>query len=187
MTPRRAALLLVLVASSGLVEVTSAFVTTARGGEVTRARTITCAATHDACAKTPATATTTTTSRRGALVTGAAALPLAALGFVAAAPRAAYAEEKEKIPTELFELRLLLKESMAQLDEVPALLKAEKWDSVRALLIKPPLADLWEKRAGRPVLKNLATAIGDNDGDEMAALEAREDAISHLRFLDMAV
>ena len=101
-------------------------------------------------------------------------------------PRAALSDEG-KVPTDLPGLLQILKESQAMLDEVPELLKAEKWDAVRALLIKPPLSDLWEKRAGRPVLKNLATAIGDADGDELAALEAREDVISHLRFLDMAV
>ncbi len=36
-------------------------------------------------------------------------------------------------------------------------------------------------------MPNFAEAIGKNGGDELAALEAREEAITHLRFLDMAV
>ena len=36
------------------------------------------------------------------------------------------------------------------------------------------------------MLKAFAAAVGDAGGDELAALEARDDAMSHLRFLDMA-
>lgn len=121
-TPRRAVLTLLVLAVTSTeafrpFQLGRSFVTTAtRGGEVTRATsttTIACAATRDASANNP-------TTRRGVLGTGAATLPLAALGFVVGAPPAARAEEatKEKVPTELPELRLLLKESMAQLDEV---------------------------------------------------------------------
>jgi hypothetical protein len=108
---------------------------------------------------------------------------------VAAAAAAAEGQQTDgkALPTDLAALLRLVAEAQAQLEEVPSLLKEQKWDGVRALLLVPPLSDLWEKRSGRPLLKNLATAIGDVDGDEMAALEAREDAISHLRFLDMAV
>lgn len=123
-TPRRAVLTLLFLAVTSTeafrpFQLGRSFVTTAtRGGEVTRATsttstTIACAATRDASANNP-------TTRRGVLGTGAATLPLAALSFVVGAPPAARAEEatKEKVPTELPELRLLLKESMAQLDEV---------------------------------------------------------------------
>ena len=73
-----------------------------------------------------------------------------------------------------------------QLDPVPELLKSRKWDAVRAILITPPLSDCWGKNA-RPLLREYASAVGDGGGDELAALEAREDAMSHLRYLDMAV
>jgi hypothetical protein len=60
---------------------------------------------------------------------------------------------------------------------------------VRAILIKPPLSDLWSSGGTKQLLKQYADAIGNElpDGDEIAALELREDAISHLRYLDMAV
>ena len=59
--------------------------------------------------------------------------------------------------------------------QVPGLLEARKWDSVRAILITPPLSDCWGKNA-RPLLRDFAAALGDSGGDELAALEAREDA-----------
>ena len=61
---------------------------------------------------------------------------------------------------------------------MPGLLEARKWDSVRAILITPPLSDCWGKNA-RPLLRDFAAALGDSGGDELAALEAREDAMSH--------
>lgn len=80
----------------------------------------------------------------------------------------------------------LLQQARKQLDVVPDLIKAEKWDSVRAVLITPPLADCFAKTS-RPLLSNYADTIGSAGGDELAALEGKEDAISHLRYLDMAV
>jgi hypothetical protein len=79
-----------------------------------------------------------------------------------------------------------VKAAQLQLEQVPKLIEAEKWDSVRSVLAKPPLSDCWTKSA-RPLLPKYAEAIGEADGDELAALEAKEDAISHLRYLDMAV
>jgi len=73
-----------------------------------------------------------------------------------------------------------------QLRPVPGLIEKERWDSVRAILISPPLSDCWAK-TGRPLLQRYAEALGDAGGDELEALEAREDAVSHLRYLDMAV
>ena len=74
-----------------------------------------------------------------------------------------------------------------QLDAIPALLRESKWDSVRAILITPPLSDCWTKSSRKlPLLPSFAEAIGDAGGDELAALEAKEEAISHLRYLDMA-
>ena len=80
----------------------------------------------------------------------------------------------------------LVRQARAQLTAVPDLIKAEKWDSVRAILITPPLSDCWAK-TNRPLLQNYAEAVGDAGKDELAALEAKEDANSHLRYLDMAV
>jgi hypothetical protein len=79
-----------------------------------------------------------------------------------------------------------IKEARAQLDAVPDLIKSEKWDSVRAILITPPLSDCWAKGA-KPTLQKYAEAIGGADGDELAVLESRDDLASSLRFLDMAV
>mmetsp|Transcript_48887 Transcript_48887/g.98366 ORF Transcript_48887/g.98366 Transcript_48887/m.98366 type:complete len:219 (-) Transcript_48887:176-832(-) len=92
----------------------------------------------------------------------------------------------EPLPNDVGDLIILLKEARQQLEKVPSLVENQKWDSVRAVLITPPLSDCWSKNS-RPLLKALATYIGENDGDEMAALEAREDAISHLQYLDMSV
>jgi hypothetical protein len=86
----------------------------------------------------------------------------------------------------LSELLSLVKEARLQLDGVPALIETEKWDSVRAILIRPPLSDCWAKTA-RPLLTQYAQAIENAHGDELAALEAKEEVISHLRYLDMAV
>lgn len=82
-----------------------------------------------------------------------------------------------------------IKEARDQLEGVPDLIKDEKWDGVRAILVKPPLSNMWTSGGQNKLLNNYADAIGEEtpDGDEIAALELREDAISHLRYLDMAV
>jgi len=90
------------------------------------------------------------------------------------------------------QLALLLdqiKEGSKQLEAVPDLIKAEQWDGVRAILIKPPLSNMWTSGGANKLLNKYADAIGNElpDGDEIAALELREDLISHLRYLDMAV
>jgi hypothetical protein len=92
------------------------------------------------------------------------------------------AEDNNKIQ----ELRTLLLEAQTQLDLVPGMIQNEKWDAVRTTLMEAPLRDCWSKTT--PILKGYADAIGDTpDGDELAALEGREDLLQHLRFLDMAV
>ena len=59
---------------------------------------------------------------------------------------------------------------------------------VRAILVKPPLSNMWTSGGANKLLNNYAVALGEQpDGDEIAALELREDIISHLRYLDMAV
>lgn len=91
------------------------------------------------------------------------------------------------IPTSLKELTPLVRQARSQLSTIPGLIEEAKWDSVRGVLVKPPISDCWSKSS--KLLLNLASAIGEElpDGDELAALEAREDAASHLRYLDMAV
>ena len=84
-------------------------------------------------------------------------------------------------PTELLSL---LQEADTQMDKIPKFIEDEKWDSVRAILITQPLSDCREKK---PLLQKYAEALGDAGGDELAALEAKEDLQGHLRYLDMAV
>ena len=80
-----------------------------------------------------------------------------------------------------------LNEARAQLNPVPKLIKEQKWDAVRAILSTPPLVDCWGKTP-KPLLKMYAQAQDDlPNGDELAALELKEEALDHFRFLDMAV
>ena len=60
---------------------------------------------------------------------------------------------------------------------------------VRAVLIKPPLSELWTSGGSKKLLNVYAEVLGKElpNGDEIAALELREEVISHLRYLDMAV
>jgi hypothetical protein len=88
--------------------------------------------------------------------------------------------------TLLDDLLAQVQQAQTQLDKVPRLIEGEKWDSVRAILIEPPLADCWAK-TNRPLLTRYAEELGTVGGDELAALEAREELVSHLRYLDMAV
>lgn len=83
-------------------------------------------------------------------------------------------------------LKAQLIQASKQMESIPKLIDSEKWDSVRAILIEPPLSDCWA-RTNRPLLGNFAEALGDAGGDELAVLEVREELVSHLRFLDMAV
>ena len=69
------------------------------------------------------------------------------------------------------------------------MIKAEKWDAIRAVLAKPPLSTMWTSKGQKGLLNDYAAAIANElpNGDEIAALELREDIVSHLRYLDMAV
>ena len=82
--------------------------------------------------------------------------------------------------------RAALAEARDQLDPIPDYIREEKWDSVRASLLKRPLNDLWSK-ASSDVVVSYAERVGDAGGDELEALELREALSSHLRYLDMAV
>jgi hypothetical protein len=108
--------------------------------------------------------------------------------FLTLAPmiNAASASDPSSSDLQLPTLLSQIKEARAQLDAVPDLIRSEKWDSVRAILITPPLSDCWAKGA-KPTLQKYAEAIGEADGDELAVLESRDDLASSLRFLDMAV
>jgi hypothetical protein len=108
--------------------------------------------------------------------------------FLSLAPMisAAAASDPSLSDLQLPNLLSRIKEARAQLDAVPDLIRSEKWDSVRAILITPPLSDCWAKGA-KPTLQKYAEAIGEADGDELAVLESRDDLASSLRFLDMAV
>lgn len=101
---------------------------------------------------------------------------------VSVAPETSYAKGET-----LEQLQSQLKQARAQLNPVPKLIQEQKWDSVRAILITPPLSDCWSKTG--KLLQSYANAIGEElpDGDELAALELKEEALDHLRFLDMAV
>ena len=112
----------------------------------------------------------------GTMVSGAALLSLGAPSAQAAAAADDFAALRDKVT-----------EARRQLDPIPKLIKEEKWDSIRAILITPPLSDCWGKASGvNALLRSYAVAVGDQGGDELAALEAREEALDHLRFLDMA-
>lgn len=92
--------------------------------------------------------------------------------------------------TSLIELQSTLQRAVDQLQPVPTLIQQEKWDAVRAILIQPPISECWAKTAtnnARALLPSYAAAVGDAGGDELAALELKEDIVSHLRYLDMAV
>ena len=93
----------------------------------------------------------------------------------------------DEFPTNLEKLSPIIRTARSQLDEVPQLIADGKWDSVRAILISPPISDCWSKSS--KLLLNFANAVGEElpDGDELAALEARDELSSHLRYLDMAV
>mmetsp|Transcript_14396 Transcript_14396/g.48141 ORF Transcript_14396/g.48141 Transcript_14396/m.48141 type:complete len:190 (+) Transcript_14396:64-633(+) len=90
------------------------------------------------------------------------------------------------LPSDLADLSALVEKARRQLDPVPGLIENRKWDAIRAILITPPLSDCWSKNA-KPLLRSYASALGATpNGDELAALEAREEAVTHLQFLDMA-
>jgi hypothetical protein len=82
-----------------------------------------------------------------------------------------------------------IEQAKEQMKSIPNLIQKEEWDAVRAILIKPPLSDLWTKSSRKmPFLMEYAEAVGSTpNGDELAVLEAKEDVEGHLRFLDMAV
>lgn len=117
-------------------------------------------------------------SRRDVLGKSSACL----FGISGFLPQASWASSSSSLADSLENIQ----QARKQLEKVPNLIQNEKWDAVRAILITPPLADCWAKTS-RPLLKNYADQVGDSGGDELAAMEFKEDLISHLRYLDMAV
>lgn len=77
----------------------------------------------------------------------------------------------------------LLQQARRQLDAIPKMIENEQWDLVRQTLITPPLSECWTSNA--KLLKKWAAVVPD--GNELEAFELREEAISHLRYLDMSV
>ena len=84
---------------------------------------------------------------------------------------------------EVQETRDLIRTSIDQLTSAPAFIEREQWDNVRALLLKPPLSECWNKR--QPLLVKYAQEVGEEY--ELDVLELKEEVASHLRYLDMAV
>lgn len=100
-----------------------------------------------------------------------------------------FADAVENSSESLETILLEIQKARKQMNAVPDLIKSEQWDGVRAILITPPLSDLWTKSARKSsLLQDYANVIGTTPaGDELAVLEAKEDVEGHLRFLDMAV
>ena len=91
-------------------------------------------------------------------------------------------------PNDLASLKATVQQARGQLDPVSGIIEKQQWDKVRAILITPPLSDFWTTtKKGSNVLMEVAAAVGDAGGDEFNVLELREEAQSHLRYLDMAV
>jgi hypothetical protein len=127
--------------------------------------------------------------RRGFLWKSVAATTTAAAGGMVTAAVVtvdpAVAAAAESSPT-LNDIVQQLQAALGQMDKIPALIEKEKWDSVRAVLITPPIADCWAK-TNKPILQKYAQLLEEMGGDEFEALEKKEDMVSHLRYLDMAV
>jgi hypothetical protein len=103
--------------------------------------------------------------------------------------RPEFANAADNASGSLETILLEIQKARQQMNAVPDLIKSEQWDGVRAILITPPLSDLWTKSARKSsLLQDYANVIGNTpSGDELAVLEAKEDVEGHLRFLDMAV
>lgn len=124
-------------------------------------------------------------SRRSVLMRTAATATATLVASLTGICLPSSAKEESSSIKDLFQQ---LQQAEQQLNDIPKLIDGEKWDSVRAILIAPPLSDCWAK-TNRPLLKNYAEALGEiASGDyELAALEAKEELQGHLRYLDMAV
>jgi hypothetical protein len=87
----------------------------------------------------------------------------------------------------LSEILSQLQQAQQQLETVPSLIDKRQWDSVRAVLIVPPLSDCWVPNRRSLLLPQYVQLLEGVGGDDYAALQIMEDLRGHLRFLDMAV
>ena len=112
-----------------------------------------------------------------------------AVSVITSQSRGDVASAAENSSGSLNTILIEIQKARQQMNAVPDLIKSEQWDGVRAILITPPLSDLWTKSARKSsLLQDYANVIGTSPtGDELAVLEAKEDVEGHLRFLDMAV
>lgn len=112
-----------------------------------------------------------------------------AVSVITSQIRGDVANAAENFSGSLNTILIEIQKARQQMNAVPDLIKSEQWDGVRAILITPPLSDLWTKSARKSsLLQDYANVIGTSPtGDELAVLEAKEDVEGHLRFLDMAV
>ncbi|GMH61367.1 hypothetical protein TrLO_g8728 [Triparma laevis f. longispina] len=110
-------------------------------------------------------------NRRAFIVTATSSL------LIPTSPARTSAAETSTLSSDLFSLET----SLSQLNKIPTLITNQKWDSVRAVLLEPPLKDLWAKNT--PFTKAYASKVED----ELSALEASDELLTHLRYLDMSV
>jgi hypothetical protein len=87
----------------------------------------------------------------------------------------------------LSEILSQLQQAQQQLEKVPSLIDKRQWDSVRAVLIVPPLSDCWVANRRSLLLPRYVQLLESIGGDDYAAVQIMEDLQGHLRFLDMAV
>ena len=113
-----------------------------------------------------------------------ACVATSALFTLSQEPKPASATDSSDMDTSLSALSSQVEQARGQLEKVPKLIEGEQWDAVRNLLVEPPLADCWAK-TNRPLITKYAEVLGDSGGDELEALEAREELVSHLRYLDI--
>lgn len=77
----------------------------------------------------------------------------------------------------------MIEGAILQLDPaVPGHIEKEQWDSVRNLLASPPLSDLLRQPA---LLNDYSSLVPEENG--LDVLQAKEELVTHARFLDMAV
>mmetsp|Transcript_18312 Transcript_18312/g.25819 ORF Transcript_18312/g.25819 Transcript_18312/m.25819 type:complete len:218 (-) Transcript_18312:125-778(-) len=72
-----------------------------------------------------------------------------------------------------------LQSAKAKLDQVPDLLKAEKWDEVRTILKTPPVNYLWNMGDGQNTLLKIAKAT-----DEMELIELKDELSLSIQMCD---
>mmetsp|Transcript_1458 Transcript_1458/g.3030 ORF Transcript_1458/g.3030 Transcript_1458/m.3030 type:complete len:214 (+) Transcript_1458:1193-1834(+) len=97
-------------------------------------------------------------------------------GLVQPESKVAYAESTDPIVADCVSA---VRRARTRLDDVPALVKAAKWDSVRTLLATKPVVEL------KPVLKELGRVSDSDTAGILSGL--REDLMTSLRLLDTAV